>query len=353
MPLSRPTLRRLLALAGGAVVAVLVGESLLAGPFRPEVHTLRDEAWRDALHTMHSALYQPDLELVYVPRPGSAVAMEYGEAAFTTQGLREAGEVGPPGADRRVLVVGDSLVWGELLPREQAFPAALDAALGEGFEALNLGVSGYDTAQEAGWYLRAGRPLRPDVVVVVYCLNDTLIQSGPYEVYADAAGHEALAAERAWLDAAAPVRNETVNRLWWEDRGGSQLLAALRHLWRWHGLHTLPGGYVDDYLLAARDPARVARTTAALADLGAAIHADGARAVLVVSPALYWWHRYQWGEVHEVVHAAGVAAGFEVVEPLDAWRGEDPTPFRFPGDNLHYTAAGTRRLADVVARAVR
>lgn len=343
--------RLLLAVAAGAL-AIFGAEALLAGPLRPELHDLRDDAWQERLRAMHATLYQADPELVYVPRPGAAVRMDYGLAAFDERGLRVSERGASPTAEQRVIVLGDSLVWGELLPAEDSLPAALGDALGPTAEVLNLGVSGYDTTQEAGWYLRAGRPLHPDAVVLVYCLNDMLIQSGPHELYATAEGQRALAAERRWLDAQAPLRNETVNRLWWQERGGdgAQLLAALRHIGRWHRLHTLPGGYVDDYLLAARDPARVARARGSLALLGAAIRQDGARPILVLSPALYWWHRYQWDEVHDAVRAAGQAAGFQVVEPLERWRGGDPEPLRFPGDNLHYTAEGNRRLARIIAQ---
>ncbi len=45
-------------------------------------------------------------------------------------------------------------------------------------------MSGYDTAQEARWYERAVRPYRPRVVALVYCLNDAMLVSGPYNRFA-------------------------------------------------------------------------------------------------------------------------------------------------------------------------
>ncbi len=352
--LPRATSRRLLALLGGLLVGLFIVEKLLGGPLRPDLDAGRDADWQTATRAMHAALHQADDALVYVPRPGASVQMAYGRAAFNAQGLREDGPVGAPGEDRRVLVLGDSLVWGELLPREAALPAALDRALGPGHEVLNLGVTGYDTAQELGWYLRTGRPLQPDVVVLVFCLNDLFVQSGPFQIHADAEARAAWAAERAAFDRQAPLRNETVNQLWWEERRGDglQVAAALRHSLRWHRLFTMPGGYIDEVLLAARDPARIARLHSDLLALGQAIRDDGAQPVLVISPGLYWWHRYQWTEVHDAVRQGAEAAGFRVVEPLEAWRGEDPTPFRFPGDNLHYTEHGTERLAAVIATAL-
>ncbi|MCB9745002.1 MAG: hypothetical protein H6740_20590 [Alphaproteobacteria bacterium] len=345
--------RRLPAIGLGLVIAGLLVELLLGGPLRPELTDRRDAEWQAATRAMHVALHQPDPELIYAPRPGASVAMDYGEAAFNAQGLRESRDVSPRPGDRpRVIVLGDSLVWGELLAREQGLPAQLEARLEA--EVLNLGVTGYDTVQEAAWYRRRGRALEPDLALLVFCLNDLLTMSGPFQVYADEGQRAAYAEERAWLEAAAPLRNESVSRLWFEARRGegSQLLAALAHAWRWHRLFTLPGGYIDELLLSAREPARVARMRGAMSQLGADLEADGVQGVLLISPALYWWHDYKWGELHALAREAGEAAGFVVLDPITAWAGEDPTALRFPGDNLHYTPEGVARLADFSAPAL-
>ncbi|MCB9795263.1 MAG: hypothetical protein H6741_21380 [Alphaproteobacteria bacterium] len=338
--------RRSLAVGLGAVAALALAEFLLGGPLRPELTQDRGPAWQATTREMHAALHQADPELVYVPRPGAAVQMDYGLAAFNQQGLREPGEVALQPDRPRVLVLGDSLVWGELLAPEATLPAQLDTALGPEVEVLNLGVTGYDTVQEAGWYRRRGRALQPDLVLLVFCLNDLLAMSGPLHVYGSEADLARHAQERAWLEAQAPLRNESVSRLWFEERsgGGSQLAAALRHAWRWHRLFTLPGGYVDELLLSARDPARVARMQGAMQQLGADLEADGAQGVLLISPALYWWHDYKWGALHQLAREAGEQAGFVVLDPIEAWRGGDPEPLRFPGDNLHYTPEGIERL---------
>lgn len=346
-------LRARLALGLGAtLLALLLAEELLGGPLRPELASTRDAAWQARQRQLDRTLYEADAELVYMPRPGASLDMDYGPAAFSAQGLREERTVSPePTAGvSRVALLGDSLVWGELLAREQALPAVLDRRLGPAVEVLNFGVSGYDTVQEAAWYRRQVRSFAPDHLVLVFCLNDLLTMSGPFHLHATEAQRAAYAAERAWLDAAAPVRNETVSALWLAERSGegSQVLAALRHVRRWHGLFTLPGGYVDEILLSFSDHERVARMEAALALLGRELEADGVSATLVVSPALYWWHRYPWTGVHDTVRAAGEAAGFEVVDPVAGWLGQDPEPLRFPGDNLHYTPAGIERLADVL-----
>ena len=350
----RTAQRWLLALLSTA--GALAGAELGLRALRPEVVSVRDMDWQVRTRAMHARLHQPDAALVYVPRPGTQVAQDYGPAAYNDAGLRAAGPTPTaraPETRERIAVLGDSLVWGDLLALEDTLPARLAAHLGDGTEVLNFGVTGYDTVQERGWYQRRVRDFRPDVVVVVYCLNDMQIASNPYALYADGTARAALLAERQWLEAVAPIRNETVSRAWLQARrgGGLQIWAAVQHAWRWNRLFTLPGGYIDEYLLAARSPERSGRTLAALRALGQDIRADGAEARLVISPGLYWWHRYPWRELHAAVRAAAEAGGFAVLDPLAAWQqqGIQPEVLRFAGDNVHYTPEGAEILAATVA----
>ncbi len=324
-------IRRVSLSLAGLLVALALAEWLLAGPLRPEP-TPFDAAWRARTLRLHTALYQADVELSYVPRPYSSVTMDYGLAHHNHQGLREDREVPLQPSTHRIAMLGDSLVWGELVSREQSLPGALQRALGPGTEVIDFGVSGYDTVQEAAWYHRKVRAFSPDTLVLVFCLNDMLTMSGPLKIHGSDADLAELAAERAWLDAAAPLRNETVNRLWFDERrgSGSQVLAALRHALRWHRLFTMPGGYIDEMLLSARDPRRVARMSGALHHLGDELHTDGVQAVLVISPALYWWHDYQWTELHTLVAREGAAAGFTVLDPPARLAGEGPQRLALP-----------------------
>ena len=71
----------------------------------------------------------------------------------------------------RVLVVGDSLVWGFGVEQEEIFTSKM-AARCQNLEVINFGVSGYSTDQELLLFKEQGKSLEPDVVVLVVSGND-------------------------------------------------------------------------------------------------------------------------------------------------------------------------------------
>lgn len=317
-----------------------------------------DDDWRQRYRHMNETLYRrsEDAELVYEPVPGSAVDMEYGRAAFNAAGMRDDREIPVEhGARTRVVMLGDSLVWSEFVAVEDSLPRRTERALGsDAFEVLGFGVTGYDTAQEARWYERAARRFDADVIVVVWCMNDLMIMSGPFERFASPADRARKDAQEAEIERIAPLRRETLDgELDRRERESSvRVLARAMGIWeRW----SFESGYVDEYLVFGRDEARWERVAGALARLGAAIREDGARGVLVISPVLESWERYRWTGLHERARAVAVEAGFVVIDPLAQWRdeGQDPVVLRVGGDNLHYGRTGNRVLGETIAAAVR
>ncbi|MBX3273846.1 MAG: SGNH/GDSL hydrolase family protein [Sandaracinaceae bacterium] len=317
-----------------------------------------DDDWRRRYRHMNEAIYRrsDDPALIYEPRPGASVEMEYGPAGFDAGGLREDRDV--PRAPRegvvRVAMLGDSLVWSEFLAVHDSVPRRTEEALGAGFEVLNAGVTGYDTAQEAAWYERAVRPYHPAVVVLVWCMNDLMIMSGPFERFATPRERADKDAQEALMERVAPVRRETIDAVIdAREREASVLLFA--RAWGLFERWRFSRAYVDEYLVAFSEEPRRARVRAALRRLGRALEADGARGLLVISPVLEAWDDYPWRPIHDFVAAAARAAGFTVLDPLDAWRAasERPEDMRISGDNLHYDGSGARALAAAVAPAIR
>jgi lysophospholipase L1-like esterase len=350
------------ALARAGLLAASLALSLAAGEalFRLALAAERareaprdDGAWRARYRRMNETLYmRSDVPgLVYEPRPGSSIEMEYGVASFNAAGMRDTREVSETPGDRaRVVVLGDSLVWSEFVALEDSLPRRLEETLGARHEVLNLGVTGFDTAQEALWYERSARRFHPALVVVVYCLNDMSIMSGPYERYADDEERRRKEDQDRAFDRLAPVRRETLDEVARRDEEAAtiKLLARARGFWR---RVAFDRRYVDEITLAAADPARVAATRRALLRLGRAIASDGARGLLVISPVLDSWGRYHWAGVHRTVARLGREAGLEVLDPLEDWRGsQDPSRLRY--DRLHYSPRGHRLLARAIADAI-
>ena len=94
---------------------------------------------------------------------------------------------------QRVVVLGDSFVWGFGVEYEESFQAKLQQAL-DRVEVIGLGVSGYSTDQELILYRNEGRKYRADLVIQVVAANDLpgnlsteeyLIYSKPAFVLAD------------------------------------------------------------------------------------------------------------------------------------------------------------------------
>jgi hypothetical protein len=91
------------------------------------------------------------------------------------QGLRGA-DVGPkkPGV-KRVLILGDSVVFGALVGEDATVAVQLDALLkkrGGNWEVLNGGVGGYDAWDYEGFLRMKGWAFEPDLVIVGMYMND-------------------------------------------------------------------------------------------------------------------------------------------------------------------------------------
>jgi len=76
---------------------------------------------------------------------------------------------------RRIVVLGDSVVFGHGLESSQAFPQLLEASLrasGRDVDVFNLALPGWSTRQERLAYERIARKYKPNAVILAVCLND-------------------------------------------------------------------------------------------------------------------------------------------------------------------------------------
>jgi len=119
----------------------------------------------------------PGPDLPYVLRAGLDTAFLGTDVRVNRLGFRgpEVAATPAPGV-RRVLVLGDSVVFGQGIPDDDTVARALErqlnAARAGTFEVINGGVPGYDTVAEARLLEDRGLRLRPEIVVVGISLND-------------------------------------------------------------------------------------------------------------------------------------------------------------------------------------
>jgi lysophospholipase L1-like esterase len=167
----------------GLVAVLVVAEFLLRWAWRP--------AW--LAEFQQAGMYVPTADGDIALRPGYRGTLQVVEP--TTVSINALGMRGPelrPKAvgERRLLVLGDSMVWGYGVQAEQALPARLEHALREQGLVLavgNGGVPGYGSKHVVQHQARLDAAFAPDAFVIAACLgNDSLDDTAPMRtVYAD------------------------------------------------------------------------------------------------------------------------------------------------------------------------
>jgi lysophospholipase L1-like esterase len=108
---------------------------------------------------------------------GTMIVPEY-RHAFTTnsqgfRGMKEYSLQKPPGV-YRVIVLGDSVALGHGVEDSETFAAVLERELSKSrpTEVINMGVSGFGTAEELIQLQHVGWAYQPDLIVLTYFQND-------------------------------------------------------------------------------------------------------------------------------------------------------------------------------------
>ncbi len=124
---------------------------------------------QDAYPT-HTGFVEPDPDLIWRLKPQAA-----GPLATNELGLRDTPY--RAGADVKILLLGDSVSWGNgIQDVGRIYPTLLERKLNQdhgrrSFEVINASVPGYSTFQELGYLELYGLALEPDALVVQFCLK--------------------------------------------------------------------------------------------------------------------------------------------------------------------------------------
>ncbi len=160
-----------------ALLAVIVGEAFLRTRY-DETAAIRGVTqwqtaeWENMIYRWD--IYHPIRGWTNLPGYKSTDDVPF-KVTINSQGLRGTREYAkqPPNGIQRVLVLGDSTVFGEEVDDDETVPAILETKM-TGVEVLNLGVHGYGMGQVALRLEEEGLALEPDLVVVIYLDYDFL-----------------------------------------------------------------------------------------------------------------------------------------------------------------------------------
>ena len=127
---------------------------------------------RDSKETL-SGFVVPDKELVWRLTPRSS-----GPLATNSLGLRDSAY--NPSADLKILLLGDSISWGDgIVDLKRVYPQILEGSFNKTvpskrLEIINSGVPGYSTFQQLRYLEKYGLALKPNAILVQFCLNDVV-----------------------------------------------------------------------------------------------------------------------------------------------------------------------------------
>ena len=120
--------------------------------------------------------------LGWVLRPGQQAYTQNVPVRINEAGLRDDEPLGAakPSGELRLLVLGDSVTFGNGVATPDTYPEVLERLLRErglAVRALNAGVQGYSVHQEADFLRERGLGLEPDALLVGFYENDVTIRT--------------------------------------------------------------------------------------------------------------------------------------------------------------------------------
>lgn len=165
----------------GLVLATFMGEVLLR-----TIDPMGFAYYGEMQRYIH--MRQDDEQLVYTQPASTEVVLDGTQIQYNSLGLRGP-EIGAKSTgEKRVLFLGDSVVFGWGVKEERLFVNGvadrLEKATGDGWVGINAGVCSYNSEQEGLYLEHRGFDLQPDLVVLVIIDNDVLTYSDQWKAQA-------------------------------------------------------------------------------------------------------------------------------------------------------------------------
>lgn len=166
-----------------AYVAIAVSKPLFSEPIRRTADIYREQSdlARRWLRMGDRGRDVVDSELGWRYRAG----FQSDSNAINTQGLRSRRDYAPfpPDGVTRVAAFGDSFVFGNEVPDDDAWATVVENSF-DGLEVLNYGVGGYGLDQALLRYRLEGADLHPDIVLIGFIADDIRRVTNVYQRFA-------------------------------------------------------------------------------------------------------------------------------------------------------------------------
>ncbi len=177
-PLAVNLLLVLISSIAGLLVLELGLRSLAYAESRALARNRPQPAAGSKARMVHMIRPSEHLRQIYEMRPNLDVIFRGERVTTNRHGFRDRdySDVKSPGT-KRILGLGDSIMFGWGVAQEESYPELLETMLNERFpstdwEVLNTAVPGYNTAMEMAVLEAHGLSFDPDMVVVGFCGND-------------------------------------------------------------------------------------------------------------------------------------------------------------------------------------
>lgn len=282
-----------------------------------------DDLFREVLH-QSSAVPGLSFELA----PNRQKKLEGVWIRTNTFGMRDAEP--QPVQDRsasRIVVLGDSFTFGYRVDGESSYPSVLEVRLNQGtpekrFEVLNLGVSGYNTQDEALVLEHKGLEWGPDLVILGYVLNDP--ETKPVQ----------------------PLNTYFQEPAIWQRSHLARLVAKAKR-----GLEVMLWGRGDYYrYLHSPGQDEWDGVVTALGDIQQLTESQGIPVLVAIFPdtPMNRWSDYRYADLHRQVAEASRERGFAVIDLLGQFSEYPARTIRVRRGDPHPSPLGHEVAAEAI-----
>lgn len=318
-------------------------------------------------------LFMDDDRMGYRLRPGASAHFKTPEfetdIRINSAGVRDE-EFGPKAADeRRIVVLGDSLVMSVQVPLQQTFAKRLEARLNANpargrwrYRVINAGVQGYGPVEEKLFFEHVVRDFQADAVIVaVFVGNDALEAISSAAKLAPSRRTADVARDEASLALRRVVRNSMVLQI---------LRLRVNTLAERLGRGEEISGPLLTYVPSP--PPQIAEgldlTRRCVADIAAGARAQGAATALLLMPARFQTDDGDFSRLEAILAQGGqtlvrdaaterfkaalAPLGLPTLDALEALKGAPRRNELFFQQTVHLTPRGHEVLAEALERFV-